>query len=59
MEQSVELARRLNPLGVDLIDCSSGALVPGRAKFRLGPGYQVPFAEQIRREAGCPPGQWE
>jgi 2,4-dienoyl-CoA reductase-like NADH-dependent reductase (Old Yellow Enzyme family) len=49
--QSVELARRLKAEGVDLIDCSSGANVP-HAKIPVGPGYQVPFAEQIRREAG-------
>ncbi len=49
-EQTVELARRLKQLGVDLIDCSSGGLVPG-AQVPLGPGYQVPFAERARREA--------
>jgi 2,4-dienoyl-CoA reductase-like NADH-dependent reductase (Old Yellow Enzyme family) len=49
--QSVELARQIKPLGVDLVDCSSGALVPG-AKIPNTPGYQVPFAERIRREAG-------
>ena len=49
--QSVELARRLKALGVDLIDCSSGGGVP-KAKIPVGPGYQVPFAERIRREAG-------
>jgi 2,4-dienoyl-CoA reductase-like NADH-dependent reductase (Old Yellow Enzyme family) len=51
VDESVELARRLRPLGVDLVDCSSGGLVPG-AKIPLEPGYQVPFAERIRREAG-------
>jgi 2,4-dienoyl-CoA reductase-like NADH-dependent reductase (Old Yellow Enzyme family) len=51
IEQSVELARRLGPLGVDLIDCSSGGLVPG-VRIPVGPGYQVGFAERIRREAG-------
>ena len=51
LEQSVELARRLAPRGVDLVDCSSGGMVPG-AKIEAGPGYQVPFAERIRREAG-------
>ena len=51
IEQSVELSRQLKPLGVDLIDCSSGALVPD-AKIPVGPGFQVPFAERIRREAG-------
>jgi 2,4-dienoyl-CoA reductase-like NADH-dependent reductase (Old Yellow Enzyme family) len=50
-EDSVELARRLQPLGVDLVDCSSGGNVPD-AKIPLGPGYQVPFAERIRRETG-------
>jgi len=48
---SVELARRLGALGVDLIDCSSGGLAP-QQKIALGPGYQVPFAARIRREAG-------
>jgi 2,4-dienoyl-CoA reductase-like NADH-dependent reductase (Old Yellow Enzyme family) len=37
--------------GVDLIDCSSGGTVP-HAKIPVGAGYQVPFAERIRREAG-------
>ena len=49
--QSVELSRRLKAEGIDLIDCSSGGAVP-QAKIPVGPGYQVPFAEQIRREAG-------
>jgi len=51
IEDSVELARRVKPLGVDLIDCSSGGTVP-TAQIPLSPGYQVPFAERIRREAG-------
>jgi 2,4-dienoyl-CoA reductase-like NADH-dependent reductase (Old Yellow Enzyme family) len=51
VEQSIELARRLKTEGVDLIDCSSGGLVPN-AKIPVAPGYQVPFAERIRREAG-------
>jgi 2,4-dienoyl-CoA reductase-like NADH-dependent reductase (Old Yellow Enzyme family) len=50
IEQSVELARRLKAEGVDLVDCSSGGTVPD-AKIPAGPGYQVPFAERIRREA--------
>ncbi|HZR25136.1 MAG TPA: NADH:flavin oxidoreductase/NADH oxidase [Vicinamibacterales bacterium] len=49
--QTIDLARRVKGLGVDLIDCSSGGLVAD-AKIALGPGYQVPFAEQVRREAG-------
>lgn len=49
-KQSVELARRLKLLGVDLIDCSSGGNVP-HVKIPTGPGYQTEFAEKIRREA--------
>jgi 2,4-dienoyl-CoA reductase-like NADH-dependent reductase (Old Yellow Enzyme family) len=51
IEQSIELARRLKTEGVDLIDCSSGGGVPD-ANIPVGAGYQVPFAERIRREAG-------
>ena len=50
IQQSVELARQLKELGADLIDCSSGGNVL-HAKVPVGPGYQTPFAEQIRREA--------
>jgi len=53
--QSVALARELHALGVDLIDCSSGGAV-ARAQIPLGPGYQVPFAERIRAEAGIATG---
>ncbi len=49
-EESVELARRVKPLGVDLVDCSSGGS-SAHAKVPLAPGYQVPFAERIRKEA--------
>jgi NADH:flavin oxidoreductase/NADH oxidase family protein len=51
IEPSVELARQLKPLGVDLIDCSSGGNVP-HARIPGGPLYQTLFAERIRREAG-------
>jgi 2,4-dienoyl-CoA reductase-like NADH-dependent reductase (Old Yellow Enzyme family) len=51
LDETVELARRLGPLGVDVIDCSSGGNSP-QQKIPLEPGYQVPFAERIRREAG-------
>jgi 2,4-dienoyl-CoA reductase-like NADH-dependent reductase (Old Yellow Enzyme family) len=51
IEQAVELARLLRPLGVDLVDCSSGGNVAD-AKIPIAPGYQVPFAERIRRDAG-------
>lgn len=55
IDQSVELSKRLLPLGVDLIDCSSGAAVP-HVKIPVGPGYQVPFAERIRKESGIATG---
>jgi 2,4-dienoyl-CoA reductase-like NADH-dependent reductase (Old Yellow Enzyme family) len=50
IEHSIELSRKLKIEGVDLIDCSSGAMTPD-AKIPTGAGYQVPFAERIRREA--------
>jgi 2,4-dienoyl-CoA reductase-like NADH-dependent reductase (Old Yellow Enzyme family) len=53
LEETIELSRRLHGLGVDLIDCSSGGSSP-RAKIPIGPGYQVAFADRIRREAGIP-----
>ncbi len=55
IQQSVELARELKNLGVDLIDCSSGGNA-AQAKIPVGPAYQTPFAEQIRREAGIMTG---
>jgi 2,4-dienoyl-CoA reductase-like NADH-dependent reductase (Old Yellow Enzyme family) len=55
IEQSVELVRQIRPLGVDLIDCSSGGSVPS-ARMPIGPGYQTPFAERIRRETGVATG---
>jgi 2,4-dienoyl-CoA reductase-like NADH-dependent reductase (Old Yellow Enzyme family) len=51
LDDSVELARRVKALGVDLIDASSGGNVAG-ARIPIAPGYQVPFAERIRRDAG-------
>ncbi len=55
LPQSIELARELKHVGVDLIDCSSGGTVPD-ARIPVEPGYQVPFAREIRREAGIPTG---
>jgi 2,4-dienoyl-CoA reductase-like NADH-dependent reductase (Old Yellow Enzyme family) len=52
-EESVELGRMLRGHGVDLVDVSSGGLVP-HAKIPAGPGFQVPFAERIRKEGGIP-----
>jgi 2,4-dienoyl-CoA reductase-like NADH-dependent reductase (Old Yellow Enzyme family) len=51
----VGMAQQLKPLGVDLVDCSSGGNVPG-VKIPVGPGYQVRFAERIRRETGIMTG---
>jgi len=50
IDESVKLAGELKRMGVDLIDCSSGGNVP-HAQIPVGPGYQVAFAERIRREA--------
>src|SRR6202161_4651737 len=50
IDQSVELARLLLALGVDVIDCSSGGNLE-KADIPMGPGYQTPFAERIRRGA--------
>ena len=55
IEQSIELSSKLKPLGVDLIDCSSGGLIPG-ITIPVGAGYQTRFAERIRREAGIQTG---
>ena len=55
LPQTVELARGLKDAGVDFLDCSSGGLVPN-AKIHAGPGFQVPFAETVRREAGLSTG---
>ncbi len=53
LAQSIAFSKHLKAEGVDLVDCSSGGLVP-YAKVEVGPGYQVPFAEAIRRDAGIP-----
>jgi 2,4-dienoyl-CoA reductase-like NADH-dependent reductase (Old Yellow Enzyme family) len=55
LEQAVELARRMRALGVDLVDCSSAGAVHDQ-QIVIGPGYQVPFAERIRRDAGVMTG---
>lgn len=55
VDQSVELSRRLKEHGADLVDVSSGGL-DHRQQIEVGPGYQVPFAARIRREAGIATG---
>lgn len=55
VEQSVILSRHLKDLGVDLIDVSSGALVP-KARIPVGKGYQVSLARKIRDESNIMTG---
>lgn len=55
LAQSVELAKRLKAIGIDLIDCSSGGLTPD-ARIPAAPSFQVPFATEIRREANIATG---
>jgi len=50
-DETVELARLLKERGVDLLDISTGGMVP-HAKIPVGPGFQVPFAARVRAEAG-------
>jgi 2,4-dienoyl-CoA reductase-like NADH-dependent reductase (Old Yellow Enzyme family) len=51
IEESVALTKILKQKGIDLIDASSGGLV-SHQKITLGPNYQVPFAEKIKKETG-------
>jgi len=50
IDDSVKLATQLAPLGVDLVDCSSGAILPG-ISIPVGSGFQTPFAQRVRSEA--------
>lgn len=52
VDQSIELAKVVKPLGVDLIHASSGGAIPNGAMIPAGPSYQVPMADRIRNEAG-------
>ena len=57
LEDTVGLARRLKPLGVDVIDCSSGgiqgsATAATRTLVRRVPGFQIPYSERVRSETG-------
>ncbi|WP_372088606.1 NADH:flavin oxidoreductase/NADH oxidase (plasmid) [Tistrella mobilis] len=59
LEESVIFARELKAAGVDLVDCSTGGNLRAgstNANLKRGPGYQVPFADRIRREAGIATG---
>ncbi len=52
-DETVELCRELKHLGIDLVDVSSGGLLP-TAQMPAGPGFQTEFAARVRREAGIP-----
>ncbi|GIW36118.1 MAG: oxidoreductase [Meiothermus sp.] len=52
---TVAFAKELQKRGVDLLDCSSGGAIPG-VKIPVGPGYQVPFAAQVRLSTGLSTG---
>ncbi len=51
VEDSIKLSKILSESGVDLIDCSSGGIIPG-VKIPVEPGYQVPISEKVRKQAG-------
>ncbi len=55
LSSTIEFARQLKAAGVDLLDCSSGGLVPD-ARIAAGPGFQTPFAAAVRAHAGLPTG---
>ena len=52
MSDTIALTRRLMPLGLDLVDCSSGGMVGVPGGVAIGYGYQVRYAAALRREAG-------
>ncbi len=54
LQDTVELAKALKAAGADLLDCSSGSLTPDHKQYPFAPGWQVPFSEQIRKEASIP-----
>ena len=57
IDDTVRLSSMLKDAGCDLVDCSSGGLVPVNVtEMEVGPGYQVPFASAVRREAHVPSG---
>ena len=55
LEDTLAFARRLKELGVDLLDCSSGGVIP-RVRIPLAPGFQVPFADAVRKRVGLRTG---
>lgn len=55
IDESVQLAALLKTKGIDLIDVSTGGLVPHQ-KIAVGPGYQVPFSSRIKKDIGISTG---
>ena len=55
LSQSIVLATELKKIGIDLVDCSSGGVAPG-AKIPIAPGYQVKFADEIKKQTGIMTG---
>ncbi|XZF14128.1 NADH:flavin oxidoreductase/NADH oxidase [Chitinophagaceae bacterium MMS25-I14] len=55
IQDSVALAKVIQPLGADLMDCSSGAIIP-KVKIPAGPLYQLPFAATVKKESGMMTG---
>lgn len=55
LEDTIVLAEALRRRGVDLLDCSSGGAIPG-VRIPLAPGYQVPFAAEVRKVTGLATG---
>jgi 2,4-dienoyl-CoA reductase-like NADH-dependent reductase (Old Yellow Enzyme family) len=53
--QSIQFSKWLKEIGIDLVDCSTGGLVPD-ARIPAAPGFQVPFAAGVRKEAGIATG---
>ena len=53
LADTIELVKRLKAHGIDLVDCSSGGIAgsPSLATVHPGPGFQVPFADAIRKGA--------
>lgn len=55
LAQSIQFSRWLKEIGIDLVDCSTGGMVPD-AQIPAGPGFQVPFASGVRKQAGIATG---
>ena len=56
VEESIELARRLKTLGLDLVDVSLSFDTPGASGVPWGPAFMAPFAERFKKALGMPVG---